>query len=286
MLNDGGPVGWRTSRLLWVVDLADPSRPKTIRQFGLPGHEPNSPLSAPPGAHEATLSPRGDRLYIAYGTGSNGVMQIVNVPKLLSCRPACPAKPTVDELLSVQVGRLDMPWFWGGHTAWPVIGIEVAEHAKFTRGSPRDFVVLVSEAFAAQCREDAHHMVFLVDVTDETKPYPVANYQVAESAGRFCERGGRFGAHSVSWSYNRKFYKKLIFVSYFNAGMRVVDIRDPFHPREAGYLIPAVTQASSTTVQTNNVEVDDRGYIYLVDRAGNGLHIAELTGSAAEIARH
>ena len=31
--------------------------------------------------------------------------------------------------------------------------------------------------------------------------------------------------------------------------------------------------------QTNNVEVDDRGYIYIVDRA-NTMHILELTGAA------
>jgi hypothetical protein len=31
-------------------------------------------------------------------------------------------------------------------------------------------------------------------------------------------------------------------------------------------------------VQTNNLEVDDRGYIYIVDRANTGLHILEYTG--------
>ena len=37
-------------------------------------------------------------------------------------------------------------------------------------------------------------------------------------------------------------------------------------------------------VQTNNVEVDDRGHIYIVDRANTGLHILELTGSARQVA--
>ena len=35
--------------------------------------------------------------------------------------------------------------------------------------------------------------------------------------------------------------------------------------------------------QTNNVEVDDRGLIYLADRANTGIHIIELTGPAKEI---
>jgi len=36
--------------------------------------------------------------------------------------------------------------------------------------------------------------------------------------------------------------------------------------------------------QTNNVEVDDRGYIYIVDRANTGLHILELAGAARRVA--
>jgi hypothetical protein len=37
-------------------------------------------------------------------------------------------------------------------------------------------------------------------------------------------------------------------------------------------------------IQTNNVEVDERGFVYLVDRANTGLHIVELTGTAHDIA--
>ena len=43
-------------------------------------------------------------------------------------------------------------------------------------------------------------------------------------------------------------------------------------------------QHCAKVIQTNNVEVDDRGYIYIVDRANNGMHILELTGPAREAA--
>jgi len=36
-------------------------------------------------------------------------------------------------------------------------------------------------------------------------------------------------------------------------------------------------------IQTNNVATDERGYIYIVDRANTGLHILQLTGEALEI---
>jgi hypothetical protein len=36
-------------------------------------------------------------------------------------------------------------------------------------------------------------------------------------------------------------------------------------------------------IQTNNVEYDERGYIYIVDRANTGLHILKLSGDAQKI---
>ena len=40
-----------------------------------------------------------------------------------------------------------------------------------------------------------------------------------------------------------------------------------------------------SAIHTNNVEVDDRGLIYLADRSGTGMHIVKLTGEAARAGR-
>jgi hypothetical protein len=116
---------------------------------------------------------------------------------------------------------------------------------------------------------------------------------VPEASGGFCDRGGRFGAHSSNESMAPVYFKKVALIAFFNAGVRAIDIRDPYHPAEIGYFIPSITAATDkrcvkagdqerckVAIQTNNVETDDRGYIYIVDRANTGLHILELTGSA------
>jgi hypothetical protein len=134
-------------------------------------------------------------------------------------------------------------------------------------------------------------------VTYETKPWPVASWTVPEASGNYCQRGGRFGTHSSNESMAPVFYKKVMFFAHFNAGVRAVDIRDPFHPKEVASFIPAITEKTDrrcvkvdgqdrckVAIQTNNVETDERGYIYIVDRANTGLHILELTGEARKAA--
>ena len=125
----------------------------------------------------------------------------------------------------------------------------------------------------------------------------VSNFNVPEAGGSFCSRGGRFGAHSANESTAPVFHQKVAFFTWFNAGVRAVDIRDPYSPKEIGYFIPPITEATTQrcikvdgkdrckiAIQSNNVETDDRGYIYVVDRANTGLHILELTGEARSVA--
>ncbi len=296
LVSDGRPSGWRTNRMTKIYDLGDPARPRFIRDFGLPGQQPGSSGAAPEGVH-GPISFR-DRVYFAYGTGADGILQIVDREKLLKGNPRAsdPFVPTVENLVYPQVGRLDMPPEWGGHTSFPVLGIPVSDFAANARGRQRDVVVLVSESLRNECQE-ARQLTFLVDVTTESKPFVISTYQVPAASGDFCRRGGRFGPHSSNESFTPIYYGKLVFIAYFNAGVRAVDIRDPFNPREGGFYIPATTARTDkrcvtvgaaarcqVAIQTNNVEVDDRGFIYLADRADTGLHIVELTGPARAIA--
>jgi hypothetical protein len=87
-----------------------------------------------------------------------------------------------------------------------------------------------------------------------------------------------------------------VFIAYFNGGVRALDIRNPYAPREAAFYIPATTEKTAercveangarrckVAIQTDNVEADERGFVYLADRANTGLHIVKLTGAASRI---
>jgi hypothetical protein len=282
-----GVEGWRVRRHPQIYDLSDPAKPVFIRNFGLPGHEPGATGPVPISLHgPISMGVKANRVYFAYGANSRGVLQIVDREKLL--------KGPKEDLVYPQVARLDFPPQFGAHTAFPMPGMDIAEFAKDKDGRRRDFVVVTGETFRNECQE-ARKMVVFVDVTDETRPVGVSSWMVPEKSGDFCGRGGRFGTHSSSESFAPVYYKRILFFAYFNAGVRAVDIRDPFHPREIAYYIPAVTEKTEkrcvgsgderrckTAIQTNNVEVDERGYVYAVDRAGTGLHILRLVGAAKE----
>jgi hypothetical protein len=286
-----GVPGWRTNRLVHVMDLSDPAHPRFIRDFGLVGQEPDSTGPVPAALHgPISLGASANRIYLAYGPNANGILQIVDRAKLLNG----PTDPTRDNLLFPQIGRLDLSPLYGAHTSFPLPPVHSKEFSHDGVGSIRDFVMLVGESTKTGCA-GPRQMVLFVDVTIPDKPMVVSTYNVPEASGNFCERGGRFGSHASNESMAPIFYGKLVFISYFNAGVRVLDVRDPYHPHEVAYYIPAVTSRTQPTcsdatpkechsvIQSNNVETDERGYIYLVDRAGTGLSVLKLSGPLQSI---
>ena len=290
-----GVPSWRIRRMTEVYDLSNPAKPVKIREFGLPGQEPGSAGRVPTELHGMiSTGPEGNRVYFGYGTNKGGILQIIDRDKLING----PKQPTPENLRAPVIGEMEMSPLNGAHTTFPLGKMTIPQFANDKFASQRDMVMIVDEALINECQPgEARQMMWFVDATVEAKPMVVASYSVPESSGKFCERGGRFGSHSSNESMAPVFFRKLAFVTWFNAGVRAIDIRDPYHPKEVGYFIPAITAATDkrcikvngqdackVAIQSNNVETDDRGYIYVVDRANTGLHILEVTGHAREIA--
>lgn len=270
-----GVPGWRTSRMTQIFDLSDPTKPRHIRDYGLPGQEPGASGSVPTGLHgPVSLGPAGNRVYFGHGTSSGGILQIVDREKLLQG----PKAPTRANLLAPQVGRFDLDPNYGAHTAFPVLGMAV--RGTDGRTMQRDFVAVTNEALAEGCG-GTQQKLWMIDVTDETRPKVASTWAFDPKPGNFCARPGRIGAHSSHENFTDIYYRRILFIAHFNAGVRAVDIRDPYRPREIAHYVP---DGGGRPVTTNNVEVDDRGYIYIVDRHGLGMHILQLTGAARQAA--
>jgi hypothetical protein len=328
---------WRQSQSMVIVDWQNPhGTPPILRTFGLPGGQPapNGTGPVPPSLHgpiSAHEHPNaasalagyvsspgnnviGNRIYLAYGVGDDGVMQILDRSKLLpplsggrgGTWVGSADNPTNDELLAPQTGILFMSPDQGGHTSFPVFGLTPPSYQGFTDFKTRDIVLLASESTSDLC-EEAPHWSFIVDVTVENSktvppgtrvqqnvwqgPMILSTMSVDPRAGEkyprgnYCTRGARYGVHSSEENFNNPFYGKLTFLAYFTGGVRAWDIREPQAPVEVAFYVP---ESNENTEQpdgymTNNLEVDNRGYIYATDRNGSGLDILELHGPAAQI---
>jgi hypothetical protein len=270
-----GVPGWRTSRMTQIFDLSDPRKPVHVRDYGLPGQEPGAAGGVPTGLHgPVSTGPAGNRVYFGHGTSSGGILQIADREKLLQGAKA----PTRANLLAPQTGRFDLDPNYGAHTAFPLTGMLVKDADG--RTLKRDFVAVTNEALTEGCG-GTQQKVWMIDVSDESKPKVASTWAFDPKPGNFCARPGRIGAHSSHESFTEIYYRRILFIAHFNAGVRALDIRDPYRPRDIAHYVP---DGGGRTVTTNNVEVDDRGYIYIVDRHGLGMHILELTGAARRAA--
>ena len=263
----------------------------------------------------------GNRIYAAWGVGDDGVLTILDRKKLLpplsgsrggTWVPATPNSldaPTEAELIgpnSPTVGYFLMSPDQGGHTSMPVFGLKPASYQAYTEFQTRDIVLLASEATADLC-DEAPHWSFIVDVTVENSmtappgtrvqhdPYqgPMVLSTMSVDPfegnkyprGNYCARGARFGTHSSEENFNNPLYGKLTAIALFTGGVRIWDIREPQAPVEVAFYVPeSNANTNPDGYMTNNVEIDDRGFIYVVDRNGAGLDILQLTGKALDIA--
>lgn len=321
---------WRRGQSMVVVDWSSPAVPIYLRTYGLPGGQPSGVGPVPPSLHgpiSAHEHPNatgalarpfgpddviGNRIYLAYGVGDDGVLQVLDRKKLLPAthggtwNGVNPDDPSNAELEAVQTSILYMSPDQGGHTSFPVFGLTPKSYVGFTDFLKRDIVVLASESTSDRC-EEAPHWSFIVDVTVENSktvppgtrlqqnpwqgPMVLSTMWVDPRAGEkyprgnYCTRGARYGVHSSEENFRNPFYGRLTFIAYFTGGVRAWDIREPQGPLEVAFYVPesnALTQQPDGYM-TNNLEVDNRGYIYAVDRNGAGLDILELHGKAKQI---
>ena len=111
------------------------------------------------------------------------------------------------------------------------------------------------------------------DVTDPAAPKLLHTYEVPDDASPYHGSKFRFGAHQLREQVDKD---GLLYVTWFAAGLRIIDINDPANPKEKGYIVPKPGDGQTAPL-TNDVAMDDRGLIYFTDKAC-GLDVIEFKG--------
>jgi hypothetical protein len=134
-----------------------------------------------------------------------------------------------------------------------------------------DAAVSASEEEARRGR--AHACILTFDVTDPAAIKPLGQFQVSELDSPWSRSGGaRFGAHQ----FCERMTGTIMHAVWFGGGLRIIDVANPLAPREVGHFIPEPTSGKSAP-QSNDVALDDRGLIYVVDR-WVGFDVLEFQG--------
>jgi hypothetical protein len=241
-----------------IVDVRNPSKPKEIGRWWLPGTRQGDDVPPPVRhtridsgfrPHNTNVYPeRPDRAYVGYIDGGLVILDISDKsqPKMIS--------------------RLDyhppLPGFT--HTVVPL----------FSSG-----LLIVSDECIRHNGEDWPKMTWVVDANEETNPVIVGSLPLP-SVEPFKAGGGRFGSHNLHENHPLPTAFRsdtLIFGAFFGGGMRVYDVTNPFHPEEVAYYVPQAPPGALHGIQINDVYVDENRIIYAVDRIIGGLYVLEMT---------
>jgi hypothetical protein len=241
-----------------IVDVRDPTRPREVGRWWLPGTREGDPEPAPVRhrerdagfrAHNTNVYPRRpDRAYIGYLDGGAIVLDIADMahPRLVSR--------------------------WDYHPPFP--GFTHTVVPLFDRN-----LLVVSDESVADGAADWPKLVWIVDAREETNLVPISTCPLPPVEA-FGSRGGRYGAHNLhenrpapgAWISER-----VIIGTFFNGGVRAFDLSDPFRPQEVAYHVPPAPRRSRHgAIQLNDVFVDERGVVYSLDRFTGGLYVFAL----------
>ncbi len=252
---DFTPTNSKDDQFYMIVDIGDPTRPTEVGRWWIPGTRVGD--HAPPPTrhpqfdvgfriHNANVYPqRPDRAYLGYIDAGVIILDISDLsrPRMIS--------------------RLDYhpPLTGFTHTVMPL----------FDRG----LLVVSEEAANYQNCEDWPKLVWIVDAREENNLVMLSSLPMNKE--EFCGKPGRYGAHNIHENLpvpTSFISENLIFCAFFNAGLRVHDISNPFRPEEVAYFVPPVPEGAAAN-SVNDVYVDENQLIYAVDRLKGGLYILE-----------
>ena len=277
-----------------IYDLSDPAHPLKIRDFGLPGQQPGATGAVPTELHgPISTGPKGNRVYFGYGTNKGGILQIVDREKLLNG----PKEPTPDNLRYPEISRLPM-----SAVQRRPHHVSDARHADrgIRRGQGRQDPRLRHdrrrgdpERMRRGAADGVVRRRHQRDAADDGLELDRAGGERAISAARRPLRLALLEREHDADLLQEDGLHRLLqcrACARSTSAIPIIRRKSPITFRRSPQAtdkrcIPVEGgERCKIAIQTNNVEIDDRGYIYIVDRANTGMHILELTGPARAVA--
>jgi hypothetical protein len=245
--------------ILVIYDIRNPARPEEVSRWWLPGqHVEGGEQKTWPGRqhrlHHTLRS--GDRLYAGCWHGGVRIIDVSDIrkPITIGAYNYHPPFPEPSHTFMAVPKRLE-----GREIA---IAIDEEDHAH-------------SAEEMARRRGRPHGALWTFDITDPAHIKPLAMFEVSELDSPWSRAApGRFGGHQ--FQEHMKGGDTLVYCAWFAGGLRIVDIADPLAPQEVGWFIPEPA-AGRVAPQTNDVDVDERGLVYIVDRY-TGFDVLEFLG--------
>lgn len=234
--------------ILIIYDLADPTRPQEVSRWWMPGqHVAGGETPTWPGySHRLHHAMRhGDELWAAVWQAGFRVIDVSDItkPRTIAAHDYHPPVPEPTHTVLPALNRM------GGRR----IAVAIDEEHDHRRGQ-------------------LHAHLWVFDVSDLSAIKPLSTFHVGELDSPWSGAPGRFGAHQ----FQEHIDGTLIFAAWFSGGLRVVDIKDPEAPEEVGWFIPEPV-GDNPSPQSNDVDVDRTGLVYLLDR-NRGLDVLEFEG--------
>ena len=247
-----------TERAYQIVDLSHPREPRMAGCWWIPGTRADDVVAWEKlDEHDKMqvhgVIPCGNRAYVSCVDAGMVILDISDV-----------SSPRVISRI-----RWNPPYGGYVHTALPL--------------PQRGLVIATCEAVKPTCEEDGDKRIWVVDVRCERQPVTISTFPRPKPPkgapwSDYCERPLRFGPHNVHENRPGSFQSEtLIFATYYNAGLRIVDLSDPHRPTEVGHFVPPPPPGQAAP-QINDVYVDADGLIYLTDRIKGGVYVVQYTG--------
>jgi hypothetical protein len=232
--------------ILVIYDLRDPAQPAEVSRWWMPGQHIA-------GGETPTWSGKRHRLHHALRFGNemwascwHGGFRVVDIADL--ARPRTVGSYNYHPLFPEPTHTV-LPLAVGGAGRRIALAIDEEDQAQSA-----------SEEEARRGR--AHACILTFDVSDLGNIKPLAQFHVSECDSPFSRTpGARFGAHQ----FCERVSGTLVHAVWFGGGLRIVDVADPESPCEVGHFIPEPV-AGRSAPQSNDVALDARGLIYVVDR--------------------